>query len=157
MHSLATWEQSPTFDPYNPNQIVREAYVGIPGGYGSFYFNRVPTKTTLQGLSAGLSSLPMWGQIAIIGGLAAAAGYLGMKYVGPKVGLAGSDYREAWRRRHEGTEREEIEEGLETHEQWMPYSRGSKWETRTRPVTRAEEMAWHRQRKRVKASAKRRR
>lgn len=93
MHSLATWEQSPTFDPYNPNQIVRETYVGIPGGYGSFYFNQVPTASTLQGalrgLGAGLTGLPTWGQIAIIGGLAAAAGYLGMKYVGPKVGLSG--------------------------------------------------------------------
>ena len=101
MHSLATWEQSPTFDPYNPNQIVREAYVGIPGGYGSFYFNKVPTTSALQGLgsglSAGLSSLPVWGQIAIIGGLAAAAGYLGMKHLGPKLGLSGPGKRRCLR------------------------------------------------------------
>lgn len=91
MHSLATWEQSPTFDPYNPNQIVREAYTSIPGGYGSFYFNRVPTESklssALNGLGAGL--IPVWGQVAILGGLAGLAGYFGMRYVGPKVGLKG--------------------------------------------------------------------
>jgi hypothetical protein len=93
MHSLATWEQSPTFDPTNPNQIVREAYVGIPGGYGSFYFNRVPTESklssALNGLGAGLTGLPVWGQVAILAGLAGLAGFLGVKYVGPKVGLSG--------------------------------------------------------------------
>ena len=89
MHSLATWEQSPTFDPYNPNQIVRETYVGIPGGYGSFYFNKVPTETTLGGLGAGLTGLPVIAQVAIIATLAATAGFLAVKYVGPKVGLKG--------------------------------------------------------------------
>jgi len=93
MHALATWEQSPTFDPYNPNQIVREAYTGIPGGYGSFYFDKVPTQSTLmgslRGLGAGFSGLPRWGQALIVGGLAAAAGFYGFKYVGPKVGLRG--------------------------------------------------------------------
>jgi hypothetical protein len=89
MHSLATWEQSPIFDPTNPNQIVRETYVGIPGGYGSFYFNRAPTESTLSGLGAGLTGLPVWGQVAILGGLAGLAGFLGMKYIGPRVGLKG--------------------------------------------------------------------
>jgi hypothetical protein len=78
MHALAQWEQSPTFDPYNPNQIIRERYVGIPGGYGSFYFNKQPTTVNqvLGGLGAGFSGLPAWGQALIVGSLAATAGYL---------------------------------------------------------------------------------
>lgn len=90
MHMLTQWEQSPEFDPYNPNQIIREPNnVGIPGGaYGSFYFNRQPL-TTSPLFGAGFSALPPWSQALIVGGLAAAAGYLGMKYVGPKVGLSG--------------------------------------------------------------------
>ncbi|MGH7179883.1 MAG: hypothetical protein ACREJC_21080 [Tepidisphaeraceae bacterium] len=93
MHILTQWEQSPTFDPYNPNQIIREPNnIGIPGGaYGSFYFNKQPTTVgqVLGGLSGGLSSLPPWAQAAVVGGLAAVGGYYGMKYVGPKVGLSG--------------------------------------------------------------------
>jgi hypothetical protein len=97
MHSLTQWEQSPTFDPTNPNQIVREVNnIGIPGvSYGSFYFNKKPTTVTqvLGGLNGGFSSLPTWGQALIVGGLAATAGYLSVKYVGPKVGLAGVRHR----------------------------------------------------------------
>jgi hypothetical protein len=98
MHSLTQWEQSPTFDPYNPNQIIREPNnIGIPGGaYGSFYFNKKPTTVTqvlgaLRG--AGFAKLPAWSQALIVGGLAAVAGFYGFKYVGPKVGLSGPGKR----------------------------------------------------------------
>lgn len=88
MHAMYTWEQSPTFDPYNPNQIVREQYVGIPGGYGSFYFNKKPTLTTALG-GAGLQAIPPLFQTVLVGGLAAVAGYFAYKYGAPKLGLAG--------------------------------------------------------------------
>ena len=87
MYALATWEQSPTFDPYNPGQIVREQYVGIPGGYGSFYFNQKPTGSSLSG--AGLSAIPPWAQAVVVGGLAAAVGFYGYKFAAPKLGLRG--------------------------------------------------------------------
>ena len=94
MHMLTQWEQSPEFDPYNPNQIIREPNnIGIPGGaYGSFYFNKQPTTVSqvVGALSgAGFSAMPPWSQALIVGALAATAGYLGMKYVGPKVGFSG--------------------------------------------------------------------
>jgi|WetSurMetagenome_2_1015567.scaffolds.fasta_scaffold613427_2 hypothetical protein len=92
MHIVTQWEQVPTFDPTNPNQIIREPNnIGIPGGaYGSFYFNKQPTSVSqvLGGLS-GFSSLPPWAQSLIVGALAATAGYFGMKHVGPKIGLSG--------------------------------------------------------------------
>lgn len=91
--TLTTYEQTPLFDPYNPNQKQIERYVGIPGGYGSFYFNRVPTKSALQGLrdatSEGFSGLPTYVQVGIVGTLAAIAGFYGMKKVGPRLGLMG--------------------------------------------------------------------
>lgn len=92
MRAMSTWEQSPTFDPYNPNQIIREQYVGIPGSYGSFYFNKKPTLTTLQGpqmAGAGLSAIPPLFQTVLIGTVAAVAGYFAFKYAAPKLGLAG--------------------------------------------------------------------
>lgn len=87
MHALATWEQSPTFDPYNPNQIIREAYTAIPGGYGSFYFNKVPTDSKLQGLgtATGFASLSPMVQAVIVTGLAAVIGFYGWKHVGPML------------------------------------------------------------------------
>jgi hypothetical protein len=95
MHSLTQWEQSPTFDPYNPNQLVREPNNTYPGqgGYSSFYWNKRPTTVgqvlgALRG--AGFNSLPSWGQALIVGSLAAVAGWYGFRYVGPKVGLAGA-------------------------------------------------------------------
>jgi len=90
MHQLTQWQQTGTFDPYNPNQIIREprnTYPGQPGGYGSFFFNKVPTTVTevLSGLrgSAGTSFV----QILIVGGLATAIGWWGLHFVGPKIGL----------------------------------------------------------------------
>jgi hypothetical protein len=49
MLSLETWEQTAIFDPADPTQKKIEKYVGIPGGYGTFYFNKVPTTSQLQG------------------------------------------------------------------------------------------------------------
>lgn len=91
MHSLTQWEQSPTYDPYNPNQIIREPNnIGIPGGaYGSFYFNKQPTTVGQVLGSVSFNGLPPWSQALIVGGLAAAVGFYGLKYVGPKVGLRG--------------------------------------------------------------------
>jgi hypothetical protein len=93
MHMLSTWEQSPTFDPTNPNQQVVERYTALPGGYGSFYWNRQPNTSVLggalQGLNGGFSGLPLPAQVLIIGGLAAAIGFFGLRAVGPKLGLKG--------------------------------------------------------------------
>jgi hypothetical protein len=97
MHQLSTWEQSPTFDPYNPNQKIVEAYTPLPGGYGSFYWNRQPNTSVLggalRGLNGGFSGLPLPAQVLIVGGLAAVIGFYGMKKIGPKVGLSGSRRR----------------------------------------------------------------
>ena len=95
MHALTTWEQTGVFDPYNPNQIIREPNnIGIPGGaYASFYFNKVPTRTqqVLGGLN-GFADWPIWSQVLVVGGFAAVIGFYGMKFVGPKVGLSGRRY-----------------------------------------------------------------
>jgi len=94
MHSLTQWEQSPTFDPYNPNQLAREPNNTWPGqgGYSSFYWNKQPT-TVSQVLGAlrgpTFAALPPWGQALIVGSLAAVAGFYGYRYIGPKVGLSG--------------------------------------------------------------------
>lgn len=82
MQQLQTFEQTGMFDPTNPDQIVYERYVGIPGGYGSFYFNRVPTATQrLNGLRGlrGFGDLPVWLQALLVAGGAAGAGYAGMR------------------------------------------------------------------------------
>jgi hypothetical protein len=99
MQVLKTFEQTWQFKPGDPNQYQREAYVGVPGGYGSFYFDRVPNTATL-GNVRGLgfwSSIPSLGQAAIVAVLATAAGYLGMKHLGPtvkqKFGLSGARRR----------------------------------------------------------------
>ena len=49
MHSLETWQQTAVFDPANPYQKKIEMYAGIPGQYASYYFNPVPTTSTLKG------------------------------------------------------------------------------------------------------------
>lgn len=57
MYTLDTWQQSATFDPANPNQMIQEHYTALPGGYSSFYFNKVPNTSSLEGLAeaAGMS------------------------------------------------------------------------------------------------------
>ena len=51
MLMLDTWEQSAVFNPSDPTQKKEERYTGNPGGYSTFYFNRVPNPGTLKGLS----------------------------------------------------------------------------------------------------------
>lgn len=90
-----TFEQTAVYDPTDPQQVIREVYA--PGGYASYYFNRVADAGTLKGLGLGFSGLPQWAQIGIVGALSAAVGYFGYakfgdKYIRPalkKVGLAG--------------------------------------------------------------------
>jgi hypothetical protein len=95
MHSLTQWEQTPTFDPLNPNQIVREPNNTYPGqgGYSSLYWNKQPTTVgqVLGGMT--FAGLPAWSQALIVGSLAAVGGWYAMKYVGPRVGLSGPKRR----------------------------------------------------------------
>lgn len=105
MHLLTTYEQVGTFEPTNPDQIIRTAWT-YPRGYWSFFFNRVPTSASLNGLGF-WSSMPGWGQIALVAAAATAVGYFGMqkfgdKYVKPglrKVGINLSGARSRRRRR----------------------------------------------------------
>lgn len=77
---ISTWEQSAQFEPNNPNQISYQRYVGIPGGYGTFYYNKVPTTAQLQGLgTSSFASLPDWAQIGIVAGLGLVGGYFATK------------------------------------------------------------------------------
>lgn len=77
MLSLDTWQQSATFNPADPTQKKIEKYVGIPGQYASFYFNRVPNPGTLKGPTLlGMPRLFSLGGLALYGALAAGA-YLG--------------------------------------------------------------------------------
>jgi hypothetical protein len=107
MNSLTQWESSPTFDPYNPNQLVREPNNTYPGqgGYSSFYWNKQPT-TVSQVLGAilppttggkGFAGLPPIAQTLIIGGIAAVVGFYGYRHIGPKLGLAGPRRRRSRR------------------------------------------------------------
>jgi len=93
MHQVTQWQQTGVYDPYNPNQIIREPNnIGIPGGaYGSFYFNKVPTTVTqvLGGLRGSMSGLPVFLQVGIVGSLAAVAGYYSWRFLGPKLGVKG--------------------------------------------------------------------
>jgi hypothetical protein len=82
MLALKTFEQTAVFDPNNPDQAIREAYV--PGGYQSFYFNEVPTTAQLRGLGS-LGTMPAWAQIAVVALGGAAAGYFAMSKWGDKL------------------------------------------------------------------------
>jgi hypothetical protein len=83
VHALKTYEQTAVFDPTDPTQRIRTVYTALPGGYGSFYWNVQPNESSLQGLGAGMfDSLPNWAQIGLVGGLAALAGFYGMKRYG---------------------------------------------------------------------------
>ena len=88
---LSTWEQSAQYDPLNPNQKTYVYYTGVPGGYGSFYYNRAPTTATLSGALG--AALPDWATASIVGLVGVAVGFLGWKYAGPpirrKLGLSG--------------------------------------------------------------------
>lgn len=107
MHLLKTFEQTAVFDPTNPNQRVIAQRIGVPGGWGSFYFNQIPTTANLNGLGAGgFSGLPAWAQIGIVLAGSTAAGYFAMQrfgtgYIKPalrKVGINLSGPRSRRRR-----------------------------------------------------------
>lgn len=78
---LTTWEQTSQYDPLNPNQITQTYYAGIPGGYASFYYNKVPTKSTLLGL--GDTTIPDWLASVLVGAFGVGLGVLGAKYALP--------------------------------------------------------------------------
>jgi hypothetical protein len=100
MLALKTYQQTGIFDPYNPTQRKREVYTGIPGGYGSFYWNVQPNTAQLgglRGLGFTFSALPQWQQLGLVGGIAAVAGYFAMSRYGKQiksfVGLSGARRR----------------------------------------------------------------
>jgi hypothetical protein len=43
------WQQSGVFNPTDPTQKKIERYFGVPGAYGTIYYNRVPVTGTLKG------------------------------------------------------------------------------------------------------------
>lgn len=91
-----TWQQTAELNPSDPYQRTRAVYAS-PGGWTSYYWNRVPDAGVLNGLGAGFSALPQMAQIGIVTAVSALVGYLayakfGDKYVKPmlkKAGLAG--------------------------------------------------------------------
>lgn len=79
MLQIQEYQQTAVYDPTDPNQVIREVYT--PGGYSSFYFNRVPTTAQLAGLRGlgAWSTLPSWAQIGIVGLASAGVGFVAMK------------------------------------------------------------------------------
>lgn len=83
-----TFEEAP-WDPNNPGQ-VNHFFYGFPydnpnatNGWQAVHYNRVAPAGSLAGLGRALgaiswSSLPGWGQIAIVALSSAAVGYFGM-------------------------------------------------------------------------------
>lgn len=88
---LSQWEQAAQYDPMNPLQKTYVYYTGIPGGYGSFYYNQVPTTAQLNGL--GDTSIPDWVSALLVGLVGVGAGYFGLKTAYPwarkHLGLSG--------------------------------------------------------------------
>ena len=60
MYTLARWEQTGLYDPTNPGQLIGEHYTGLPGGYSSFYWNRIPSDAALAGTLAAANGVS-WG------------------------------------------------------------------------------------------------
>jgi hypothetical protein len=82
MLSITQYEQTAVYDPTDPTQVIREVYT--PGGYSSFYFNRVAPTVQLKGLGAGWADIPSWAQIAIVAAGAIGVGYFGMAKLGDR-------------------------------------------------------------------------
>jgi hypothetical protein len=102
VHQMQQWQPTDTFDPYNPNQIIREPDntwgPGMTGGVSSFYFNRQPvTVQNLEGPGLGgsfdFTTLSPGVQMLIVGAIAGVAGFFGMKWLGPKLGFHGKSAR----------------------------------------------------------------
>ena len=51
MHMLSAWEQTAVFNPADPTQLKIERYAANPGGYTTYYFNRVKPGGSLAGAS----------------------------------------------------------------------------------------------------------
>lgn len=84
MLALKTYAQTGIYDPLNPNQRIREAYV--PGGFSSFYFNRIPNESSLKGLGTfTFATLPGWAQLGIVAAIGAGAGYFAMSKWGATI------------------------------------------------------------------------
>lgn len=100
-----TYEEAP-WDPNNPGQVNQYFYgypygnAQAPNGWQAVHYNKTASGASLMGLGRALGSwatIPGWGQLAIVGGIAAVVGYFGMarygdRYVKPalaKVGLRG--------------------------------------------------------------------
>ena len=98
MHMLDTWEQTAIYNPADPTQKKIEKYAGIPGQYASFYFNRVPTTSTLKGpFTTGIWT----GAGVLIGATLASIGIgLGLRAYGKIRGkpIAGLGGLKGWRR-----------------------------------------------------------
>jgi hypothetical protein len=92
MLTTKTYEQTAVFDPTNPYQRRREthAYPGDGTGYSSFYFNQIPSTSSLHGFRGlrglnGFDTLPGWAQIGIVGGISALIGYFAMERYGDRI------------------------------------------------------------------------
>lgn len=102
--ALSQWEQSGIFDPTNPNQQQVVQYAQIPGGYGSWYYNRIPVDqgTALKGAlgigqirplppAVGITGLSGWSDLSspVQAGIAVVAGaiigYFGWKRFGSDI------------------------------------------------------------------------
>lgn len=71
MYTLARWEQTGLYDPTNPGQMINEHYTGLPGGYSSFYYNRIPSDAALAGTLAAASGMRLGVKLGIgVGALA---------------------------------------------------------------------------------------
>jgi len=81
---LSQWEQTWQYDPTNPLQKSYAYYTGIPGGYSTFYYNRVPTTAQLSGLGLSWSDIPDWVTMALVTATGVGLGYLGAKHLGPR-------------------------------------------------------------------------
>lgn len=108
MHQLTQWQQDSAYDAYNPNQIIREPDntwgPGATNGISSFYFSKQPTTVQnleglkglrglrgLKGLAGSFSftTLDPGVQMLVVGLVAGAIGFFGLKFVGPHVGIHG--------------------------------------------------------------------
>lgn len=92
---IAQYEQTGIRDPSNPNQQQYIQYAQIPGGYSTWYVNKIPSTATLSGGGLGLAwtDISPTMQMLIVGAVGAAAGFFGWRQFGgsikSKVGLKG--------------------------------------------------------------------
>lgn len=108
MQLLSAWEQTAVFNPADPTQKKIERYAALPGGYTTYYFNRVQPGGSLAGaaLRGPFSDGIAKGAGLVIGGTVVAflAGFglklLGKGVNGKKLSLSGlGGYRKRRRRR----------------------------------------------------------